>query len=131
MIKEEKMSGLHESWKLHDLRSQCKNILIGCKKLQRSIMYSMEGDPRRTKANPGPMAAVAVVAAVSMLENAEAAMSMVVNTQNTLEREETTTTYGHLLEDVENLDIRKVNPVKLWKQSAETAEPKDTRRRSV
>ena len=39
-------------------------------------MYSMEGDPRRTKANPGPMAVVVAVAAVSML----------VNTQNMLER---------------------------------------------
>ena len=49
-------------------------------------MYSMKRDPRRIKANPGPMAAVAVVAAVSILANAVAAMSMLVNTQNTLER---------------------------------------------
>ena len=33
--------------------------------------------------------------------------------------------------DVGNQDIRKVNTVKLWKQSAETVEQKGTMRRSV
>ena len=85
-------------------------------------MYSMEGDPRRTKANPGPMASVAVVAAVSMLENAEASMSMLVNTQNMLERARNHHYLWTSVGDVENLDIRKVNHAKLQRQSAETVE---------
>ena len=125
------MSCLHESWKLHDLRSQPRNILIGCKKLQRPIMYSMERDPRRTKTNPDPMVAVAAVAAGSMLENVVAAMSMLVNTQNMLERVKNPHYLQTSVRGVVNLDMRKVNHAKLQRQSAETVESKDTTRRCV
>ena len=44
---------------------------------------------------------------------------------------ETPTTYVTSAGDVENLNIRKVNHAKQWKQSAEVVEPKDTTRRCV
>ena len=69
VIKEGKMSHWPESWKLPDLRSQPSDILIGCKKPQRSIMCSTARDLRR-RADPDPVVAAAAVAAILlMMEN--------------------------------------------------------------
>ena len=88
-------------------------------------MSSIARDPRaRTSLNLDPVAAVVAVALV-------AAVSMLGNPQNQLEK---VGKFHYLLTsvgDVENQDIRKVNTVKLWKQSAEAVEQKGTTRRCV
>ena len=88
-------------------------------------MCIMGKDPRKERSNQGPVAAMAAVVAV-------------VAAESTLE------TWGNLLErvrkfhypltsvgDVEKDDIKKVNPVKLWKQCVETVEPRDILRKYV
>ena len=115
------MSHWPESWKSPDLRSQPSDILTGCKRQPRSTMCSMAGDPRRRRADPDPVATVVAAAVVSMMENPPIQKEMEGN--------------PHYLQtsagDVENLDIRKINHAKQWKQSAEVVEPKDTMRRCV
>ena len=65
--------------------------------------------------------AVAVVAILPRMENPPIQKEMEGNPHYLL------TSAG----DVENLDIRRVNHAKQWKQSAEVVEPKDTMRRCV
>ena len=85
----------------------------------------MGRDPRRRRADPDPVAAVvlaaAVVAILPRMENPPIQMEMEGNPHYLL------TSAG----DVENLDIRKVNHAKQQKQSAEVVGPKDTTRRCV
>ena len=119
------MSHWPESWKLPDLRSQPSDILTGCKRQPRLTMCSMARDLRRRRADPDPVVAVVAAAAV------------VANTTNDGKPSNSKEMEGnphYLLTsagDVENLDIRKVNHAKQWKQSAEVVEPKDTMRRCV
>ena len=115
------MSHRPESWKLPDLRSQPSDILTGCKRQPRLNMCSTARDPRRRRADPDPVAAVVAAAAVSTLEYPPIRKEMEGNSHYLL------TSAG----DVENLDIRKVNHAKQWKQSAEVVESKKTMRRCV
>ena len=69
-------------------------------------MCTMGKDPRKERANQDPVAAVvAVVAAESMLETQENLLERVRKFHYPL------TSVG----DVEKEDMKKVNPVKLWK----------------
>ena len=85
-------------------------------------MCIMRKDPRRERANQDPVVEVVVaVAAESILETQE----------NLLER---VRKFHYLLTsvgDVEEEDIKKVNPVKLWRQCVETVEPRDIMRKCV
>ena len=65
------MSHWLESWKYPDLRSQFNATLTGCRRWPRSTTSNMARDPRRTSLNQDPVVAVAVVAAVSMLETSK------------------------------------------------------------
>ena len=79
----------------------------------------MGKDPRNEKANQDPVVAVVVaVAAESMLENPL----------------ESARKFHYPLTSVGNMEkevIRKVNPVKQWKQFAGTVEPRDLMRKCV
>ena len=94
------------------MRSQPSDISTGYRKLLKSTMSSMARDPRaRTSLKPDPvvvMVAVVVVAAVLMLGNP----------QNILKRAGRFHFPQTSVGDMGNQDIRKVNTVKLWKQSA-------------
>ena len=86
-------------------------------------MCTMGKDPRKERANPDPVVAVAAVvvalAAESMLETLEKLMERAQKFHYPL------TSVG----DVEKEDIRKDNLVKLWKQFAEIVEQRITMRK--
>ena len=85
-------------------------------------MCTMQKDPRKERANQDPVAAVVVaVATESMLEILENLLEMVRKFHYPL------TSVG----DGKKEDIKKVNPVKLWKQCVETVEPRDIMRKCV
>ena len=84
-------------------------------------MCNMGRELRRGYPNQDLVAVVVVVAAVSMLENP----------QNQLEKVGTFHYPMTSVGDVGNQDIRKVNSVKLWKPSADAVEQKGTMRRCV
>ena len=88
-------------------------------------MCIMGKDPRKERANQDPVAAVVavvvVVAAESMLETLENPLERVRKFHYPL------TSVG----GVEKEGIKKVNPVKQWKQFAGTVEPRDIMRKCV
>ena len=85
-------------------------------------MCIMGKDPRKERANQDPVVAVvAVVAAESILGTLENLLERVRKLHYTL------TSVG----DVEQKDIKRVNPVKLWNQCVETVEPRDIIRKCV
>ena len=86
-----------------------------CRKQLKSTMYSMGRELRRASQNQGPVAAVLILG----------------NPPNQLERVGKFHYPLISVGDVENQDIRKVNTVKLWKQSAEAVEQKGTMSRCV
>ena len=122
------MSHLHESWKLHDWRFLPRSTSTGCRKLPKSTTSSMARVPRpREDPNQDPVAAVAVMVVVWQ--------SQCWKHQKTHQiRLEKVGRFHYLVISVggvENLDTRKVNSVRPWKQSAEAVEQKGTMRRCV
>ena len=119
------MSHWPESWKYPDWKFPPRDILTECKKQPRSTMCIMGKDPRKEKANQDPVVAVAAVvvavAAVSMLENPPNQMEKVGKFHYPM------TSVG----DVAKEDTRRDILVKLWKQFAEAVELRVTMRKCV
>ena len=101
-----------------------RGILTECRKQLKSTMYSMGRELRRASPNKGPVVAVVAVMVV-------AAVSTLGNPPNQLEKVGKFHYPLISVGDVGNQDTRKVNTVKLWKQSAEAVEQKCTTRRCV
>ena len=86
-----------------------------------------KGPKSKEVLNQGPVAAVVVVAAVSMLKNTVAAMSMLVK-PNTRERSSQVPT-EHMLEMWESKTQKKVRSARYLSQSAGIVESRDTTRK--
>ena len=110
------MSYWPESWKQLNWMFPPRGILTECRKQLRSTMSIMGKDPRKERANQDPVAAVTEVVAVM---------------ENPLERVRKFHYPLTSVGDVEKEDIKKVNPVKQWKQFARTVEPRDIMRKCV
>ena len=108
---------------MHDWRFLHRSTLTGCWKLPKSTTSSTARVPRpREDPNQDPVVAVVVMAAESMLETPE-------NPPNRLEKVGRLHYLMIYVGDMENLDTRKVNPVRPWGQSAEAVEQRGTMRR--
>ena len=115
------MSHWPESWKYPDWKFPPRDILTECKKQPRSTMCIMGRIQERKRQTKTPVVAVAVVAAVSMLENPPNQMEKIGKFHYPM------TSVG----DVAREDIRSDIPVKLWKQFVEVVELKGTMRKCV